>query len=237
MHLWHADPGAFETPEARQACIGLLDDEETTRLGRLRLDVDRTAYLVAHALLRSALSVHTAVDPRDWRFVTGTHGKPSVHSPVAHRDVSFNLSHTRRRVAVAVTVGRDVGVDVEDVSRAGALDELADRILSPVEIRALGALSRERRQERLLAFWTLKEAYVKARGTGLSLSLPSVVFHLDDEPVRATFDPTDLDDPAEWAFFRFTLGPGHPAALAIRHRGGGAPPVLVREARTLPLRA
>jgi 4'-phosphopantetheinyl transferase len=234
VHLWHADPGAFATPDARRACLDLLDDVETARLGHLRLDVDRMAYLVAHALLRSALSVRAAADLRTWRFVAGQHGKPQVGSPAAHRNVSFSLSHARSRAVVAVAVGREVGVDVEDAARGGALEDLADRFLSSSEIQAMRALPPEGRRDRLLTCWTLKEAYLKARGTGLLLPLTSVAFHLDDGPVRATFDPAIVDDPGGWAFFRFTLGPGEPAALAIRLQGGEEPPVFVHEVRALP---
>jgi 4'-phosphopantetheinyl transferase len=235
VHVWHADPGAFETAEARRACLDLLDEGETARLGRFRVEVDRTTYLVAHALLRSVLSVHAPADPRSWRFAAGPHGKPSVAAPSEHRDISFNLSHARGRVAVAVALGREVGVDVEDAARAGALEDLADRYLSPVEVCALRALHPKARRERFLACWTLKESYLKARGTGLSLPLSALTFHLDEGPaVRATFDPSTRDDPARWAFALLAPGPGHPAAVAIQREPGEELAVCVREVLELP---
>jgi 4'-phosphopantetheinyl transferase len=234
VHVWHADPGAFAGPVARRACLDLLDDGERARLGRLRVDADRTAYLVAHALLRSVLSVHAAGSPEAWRFVTGANGKPALAVAAAGRDLSFSLSHARRRVAVAVASGREIGIDVEDAARAGALEDLAHLFLSPSETRELHSLPPERRRERLLSWWTLKEAYVKARGTGLVLALPSVTFHGDAEPIRANFDPALRDDPAFWSFARFTPDPVHAAAVAIRTEPGEELAVHIRQVRELP---
>jgi 4'-phosphopantetheinyl transferase len=234
VHVWHADPEAFGSPVARRACLDLLDEGERARLGRLRVNADRTAYLVVHALLRSVLSVHAAGSPDTWRFVTGSAGKPAVAFPAASRDLSFNLCHARRRVGVAVASGREVGIDVEDAARAGALEELVHLFLSPSETGELHSVPPERRRERLLSWWTLKEAFVKARGTGLALDLSAVTFHGDGEPIRATFVPALHEDPARWAFARLRPAPDHPAALAMRTVPGEELVVHVREVRDLP---
>ncbi len=235
VHVWHADPAALDTPEARRACLDLLDEGERARLGRFRLEADRASYLVAHALLRSVLSVHAPADPRTWRFLAGPHGKPAVDFPAAHRELFFNLSHSRGRVAVAVALGRDVGVDVEASVRAGALEDLAERFLSPVEVGALQALPPEARRERLLGCWTLKESYLKACGSGLSLPLSALTFHLGEgEAIRATFHAPIGDDPTNWAFARFAPGPGYLGAVAIRRGPFEELSLFIREVLWLP---
>jgi 4'-phosphopantetheinyl transferase len=234
VEVWHADPRSFATFERADACLALLDEAERVRLGRFRLEADRTAWLVAHALLRAALSRHAPVDPRRWRFRTTAEGKPFVEDPAAHRDLSFSLAHTAGRVAIAVIAEGPVGVDVEHIGRSGALEEIQDRYLSPLEADALRTAGPGGREERLLAYWTLKEAYVKARGTGLDAHLQGLSFHLDEGPSIWLTCNEDLDeDPGGWTFIRASAGPEHVLALAIQERNAGG--VELHEALELPL--
>ncbi len=233
VEVWHADPRCFASSERASACLALLDEAERGRLGRFRVEADRVAWLVAHALLRAALSRHAPVDPRRWTFRASARGKPFVEGPVAHRNLSFSLSHAAGRVAVAVTGGGPVGVDVEHVGRSGALEEIQGRYLSPFEVAALRSAGPGEREHRLLAYWTLKEAYVKARGTGLDDHLQGLSFHLDEPCIRLSCSGELDDDPGSWAFVRASAGPEHALALAFRGRSAGA--VEVQEALALPL--
>lgn len=234
LEVWHADPRSFASPERAGACLALLDDAERARLDRFRHEADRSAWLVAHALLRAALSRHAPVDPRRWTFRTSERGKPFVEGPATHRGLYFSLSHAAGRVAVAVTTGGPVGVDVEHVDRSGVLDEIRDRYLSPLEASALRSAGPGERDQRLLAYWTLKEAYVKARGTGLDASLQGLSFHLDEGPgIRLSCSGEPDEDPENWTFVRTSAGPEHALALAFQKRSTGA--VRIHEALALPL--
>jgi len=236
LHVWHADPDLTGVPGARRACLDLLDAGERDRMRRFRFDADGAVYLAAHALLRSALSRLAPVDPTLWRFRTGEHGKPFVDEPTSHRHLAFNLSHTAGRVAVAIAIRAEVGVDVEHVGRAASLLEHPDRFLSPAEARTLRALPPEARRDRFLAYWTLKESYLKACGLGLSVPLQDLSFHLDEGPrVRVSFEPTIRDDPASWQFLCLAATSDHPMAVAIRREAGTEAPVRVHEAREIPL--
>lgn len=236
VQVWHADPGWFGSPDRTAACLDLLDDVERERLSRFRFEPDRAAYLVAHALLRAALSLHAPVEPRRWRFRSSGRGKPYVHEPLVDLHLAFSLSHAPGRVAVAVTATGPVGVDVERADRAGALEEIRNRYLSPFEAETLRSASPGVRRERLLAYWTLKEAYAKARGTGLDEHLLDVSFHLDEGPaIRASWDGGDIQDREGWSFLRASPSPDHAMALAIQRRAGVELEVCVHEARELPL--
>src|SRR4029078_6585429 len=117
----------------------------------------------------------------------------------------------------------DVGVDVEDRTRKGETVQIADRFFSPVEVAALRALPEERQRERFFDYWTLKEAYIKARGMGLAIPLDQFSFLLEpDMPIRIAFDPRLADDPLAWQFEQFALGGSHQTSAAVR-RGAGAP--------------
>src|SRR5262249_50795126 len=113
----------------------------------------------------------------------------------------------------------DVGVDVEHVNRRLVGLELAERFFAPVEVAALRALAEENRGEHFFAYWTLKEAYIKARGLGLSLPLDAFAFQLDPGCPRITFTERIADNPSAWQFARQRPGPDHALAVAI-HRPG-----------------
>jgi 4'-phosphopantetheinyl transferase len=236
LHVWHASPGLAAAPESRRACLDLLDGGERERMGRLRVEADRVAYLAVHALLRSALSRVAPVAPRLWRFRSGRLGKPSIDEPASLRHLAFSLSRTRGRVVVAVADHAEVGVDVEDVVRAGSLLEHPDRILSPAEAKALRALPSGTRLHRLTACWTLKEAYLKACGLGLSVPPQALSFYLDEGPdVRVSFEPAIQDDPSTWRFLRLSASSDHPMAVAFRCEAGSEVRAHVHEVREIPL--
>lgn len=192
----------------------LLDAEERARAARFRFEHDRQSYIAAHALLRAMLSERLPVAPADWRFTVNPQGKPEVVTAPGEPRLRVNLSHTRGLVAAALTVDHDVGIDVEWRARDGLTLELADRFFAPAEVTALEALPAERLNDGLFAFWTLKEAYIKAVGLGLSIPLDSFAFTL--EPLAIGFAP-GRETPGPWLFHRFRPTDSHAMALALRH--------------------
>lgn len=203
----------------------LLDADERQRAARFRFAADRHAFIAAHALVRTVLSVATpAMAPAAWRFTATDHGRPEIAPALAEQAgipaLRFNLTHTRRLVAVAVCRGHDVGLDTEDATRETLTMDLAARFFAPAEVAQAAALPPAPRREALYAFWTLKEAYIKAVGLGLSVPLDAFAFTLAPvmtDPPTISFTPRHPGDPAEWLFRRFRPLPDHPMALALRH--------------------
>ena len=193
----------------------LLPDEELTRAQRFHFDRDRDVYIAAHALCRGLLTGCAGSAPRDWRFTVEDHGKPEVVSPAGMPRLRVNISHTRGLAAVALTAENDIGVDVEWLQREAATEQLAERVFAPRERQVLAAASEAQKTETFLTFWTLKEAYVKAIGKGLSQPLGA--FHFDLGNLAIAFDDPKVDDPSKWQFARWRPGPDHLMALAIRH--------------------
>lgn len=210
--------------------LDLLDEPERQRADRFHFERDRQCYVAAHALLRGTLSrLATAtsagappgtspVAPRDWRFTVDGYGKPELIPRPGQPRLRVNLSHTRGLAAVAVTLERDVGIDVEWTERGTLTLDLADRFFAPAECAALAVLEPHRTKEALFAFWTLKEAYIKAVGLGLSLPLDAFAFTLD--PLGIAFSERIADRPQDWYFRRFRPGPEHAMALAVRQGSG-----------------
>ncbi len=98
---------------------------------------DRRAFLLTRALVRTTLSRYAAVGPADWTFVANVHGRPEIlDRPAGVPDLRFNMSHTDGLIACAVTIGREVGVDVEHIDRRLTHD-VAGRFFAPAEVSDL----------------------------------------------------------------------------------------------------
>jgi len=196
--------------------VALLSPGEHTRYTRFVFARDRRDYAAAHALVRTSLSRYAEVAPRAWSFHEEPGGKPSLVADPCAPPLSFSLSHTHGLVACAVAAGADVGIDVEQADR-DVDDRVAQRFFSPRERDdLLGCASDALRAARFIDLWTLKEAYIKAIGTGLSHPLDTIVFTLDDDRGIAFAPPSDVDA-AAWSFRLFSPTERHRLAVAIRH--------------------
>jgi 4'-phosphopantetheinyl transferase len=142
------------------------------------------------------------------------YGRPHVEAPASGRDLHFNLSHADGLVALAVAGEREIGVDVENVTRGLDLDRLAPYAFAAAEADAFAQAAETEKRSVFFAFWTLKEAYIKARGMGLSLGLDGFAFGIDAAEPAVAFSDKCPDDPARWRFWRFSPTPRHALALA-----------------------
>jgi 4'-phosphopantetheinyl transferase len=203
-----------------------LDPMELTKAGRFRFDEDRTTYMAAHWLLRQALTSVGGRSPEAWRFVAEPNGKPRLDGALGSDDLAFNLSHTRGFVACAVGFGSMIGIDVEARSRTPSGLDIAERFFSASEVAILRGAPAKLKPETFLRLWTLKEAFIKATGEGLTRALDSFSFSLD--PVSIAFDPNQPGEGGRWSFIERRPTPGHLLALAVRPSGSWSPKVSIR---------
>jgi 4'-phosphopantetheinyl transferase len=205
----------IDRPTVRQACIETLSADEHERAQRFVRERDRTQFILAHGLVRTALSRHApGIDPAGWRFVTDGFGRPAIAGPLADK-LHFSLSHTDGCVACVVSPSKFVGVDVETIDRPCAHLEIAEFTFSPREIADLRALPGMAAISRFFDYWTLKEAYVKARGMGLRLPLDQFSMLIkSDREIGISFTPELVDDPDRWCFMLSSPGRGLRLALA-----------------------
>lgn len=233
-HLWYVLPEVVTDPALLQAYQELMTPEELAQQQRFRFARHRHEYLVTRALVRTVLSRYAPVEPRAWRFAKNAYGKPRIASPQNIPPLQFNLSNTAGLIVCLVALEREVGVDGEDMERPGETVEIADRFFSPTEVATLRALPAAAQRHRFFEYWTLKEAYIKARGMGLSLPLEQFSFHLaEGQPVCISFDPRLEDDPLSWQFAQFRPTPRHMIAAALRRRTDSDLTIHVRQ--TVPL--
>lgn len=186
-----------------------LSPDERARAERFVRHENRRDYIAAHALLRHALSRHDGTTPpEDWCFINGPGAKPEL-SKTHKSALSFNLSHTSGFAVCAVGLNRHVGIDVERVRELDDAPAIARRYFAPREVAAFDALSETDRPERFIELWTLKEAYVKALGSGLTTPLDSFAFGFRD--IGLEFDTTV--DAKRWGFWLFE--PARQARVAL----------------------
>jgi 4'-phosphopantetheinyl transferase len=206
-----ARPEELELAGRREAALALLTHEERAHVDRFHFERDRILHLTARALLRRSLSRHADVPPDAWRFRASEYGRPEIASPAS--PLRFNVSHTAGLAMVAVVVGREVGVDVEKIPGAVPWDVL-DSSFAEVERDAVRAAPPEEQAARFAQIWTLKEAYVKARGLGLSLALQSFAFRV--QPPQLLFG----DDASTWHVQAMSPTPLHRASMCVRSDPG-----------------
>jgi 4'-phosphopantetheinyl transferase len=225
VHIWLVDPTSITNPALLDRYHALLTPEEHAKWQRYRFDKDKHQHLVTRALIRDTLSRYEPhVAPQDWRFELNQHGKPAITNPLSI-PLFFNLSHTQNLAALAVTRTSSVGVDVEKVKQVEQVRGLAERCFADREIDYVFNGEKAALMWRFFKLWTLKEAYIKARGCGLSLSLQSVVFAPLAQPLMVDFAPSHDDCPANWSFRNWEVGSGHLLSLAVNVDSARSPMV------------
>lgn len=191
-----------------------LSPDELARTARFVFDRDRDRYIAGRAQLRKILGLYLGCAPRDIVFHYGPYGRPGA------KDIAFNLAHTDDYALLAVAQDLVLGVDIEAVRKIPMA--VADAYFAPQEIVALDALPEP---ERVLAFyrcWTRKEAYLKAKGTGISTDLASFTVTLGpDESARLITCASG--DAAAWSLSHLDPAPGFIGALAVRSGGRVVP--------------
>jgi len=228
VDVWYVFSDEVRDPRILERYAALMTPEERARRDRFVFPRDRHQFLVTRGLLRTLIGQYLQTDPAGCAFESNRYGRPSLCGAAA-LTLGFNLSHTRGLIAYAMAGVPEIGVDVEHVERTAAGPDLARRFFSPSEADALDALPPPERPSRFFDYWTLKEAYIKARGLGLSLPLDGFSMQLDaGGPPRITFASPIDTAPESWQFAQFNPSPRHRLAVAVRRHGGDLP-IRIRE--------
>jgi 4'-phosphopantetheinyl transferase len=171
VHVWFARLDRTPARIARMRTI--LNADEIARADRFLMEVHRNRFIAARALLRDLLAGYLGRPPEAIAFAYNEWGKPTLAPGFSALDVRFNLSHSQSLAIYAFALGRDVGVDIEMIRAEVAKESVAENFFSSWEVQTLRALPREHQAQAFFNCWTRKEAYVKARGQGLSIVLSS----------------------------------------------------------------
>jgi len=217
VHVWFVDLPAWE--KEIESLLLLLNEEEQERAARFKFPAPRNQFVISRALLRQVLGRYLRIEARNVQFRITTNGKPELATASEmHDDLRFNLSHTAGAAVIAITHGRQVGIDVERIRMDTNAMELAERFFSRPEVEWLRSQPASEQIPAFFTCWTGKEAYIKAHGEGLSMPLSS----FGVLPARGT-DGCDLqlkvyenpDEAQRWSICQLALGTGLRAALAV----------------------
>jgi 4'-phosphopantetheinyl transferase len=216
IHLFLGSLDDVDIPDIRSACRELLCPREREQAERFTSDRRRREYVLAHGLVRAALSrFGREVAPTAWRFERNHYGRPFISYPRRTEPLHFSLSHTDGFVACAVSSCERIGVDVEATDRPVAHLEIARTFFSSEELSDLISVPPAQQKDRFFDLWTLKEAYAKARGLGFHLPLNEFSIRVAPGGKRGiTFSGDLCDDPESWRFSQFSPSPRHRLAVA-----------------------
>jgi 4'-phosphopantetheinyl transferase len=216
VHVWRA---CLRQPASGPALVRTLSADEQARAGRFHFVRDRDRFVAARGLLRMILGRYLGRDPAQLRFRYGPHGKPALAAESGADDLRFNVAHAGDLALFACARGREVGVDLERIRKDLDIDTLAATAFSAGERAVLASTAPDRRREAFFAFWTLREAYVKAVGAGLTLPTDRIEVTLAHGPWATVLVHGEPPTPGRWSLRTLDPVPGYAAALAVHGDG------------------
>jgi 4'-phosphopantetheinyl transferase len=229
LHVWLIEPAKVSDGKLLNTLKGLLSNTEIEKVQRYRLPKAKHTALITRAFARSVLSQYADVSAQKWLFNIGPHGKPELHHPPI--PLSFNLSHNDDLIICAVSLDKKIGCDVESLSRKISIKAIAQRYFSAIEFDALMALAPPLQRRRFFEYWTLKEAFVKATGMGISQGLESFNFTIGkakkdqfNDNIQLNFSPSCTEqDNQDWHSYLVYPDQNHCIALCAKTKNINKP--------------
>ena len=190
-----------------------LSPEELARAQKFVRQSDRDRYIFSHGLLRKILSAYLSCKPQQLKFSANPYGKPFLTLP---GEIRFNLSHSHDMTLIAIARGIEIGIDVEYMRTIKDARQIANRFFSTHERRFLNLLPAADFDEAFFALWTLKEAFLKGIGKGLSYPLDGFsIIYSGSNPKALIFIDKESGEVYGWKVMQLLLGPGYSGALAM----------------------
>ena len=214
VHVWRA---SLERPTQivqRMRCV--LAGDEQRRADRFRFERDRSRYIVGRALLRGLLAGYLGTAPEALQFQYGEFRKPALRG-----GPWFNVSHSGSIALYAFSSVGEIGIDVELDDADFARERISERFFSPSEVKVLRSLPADVQPRAFLSCWTRKEAFIKARGDGLTLALDSFDVTLAPDTRAAVLRTAWCSNEAsQWCLEDLSdRRAGYIAAVALRSGG------------------
>src|SRR6266498_958158 len=214
VHVWQASLH----DRLMQHVAHFLSEDERERANKFRFYRDRNRFIIGRGLLRAILASYVGIAPQDLKFSYSDKGKPALAGIT--NTTRFNLAHSCEMAVYAVSLNRELGIDLEFLRDELADENVARRFFSPREVSTLFSIPVEKRKEAFFTCWTRKEAYIKARGEGLSMPLQNfdVAFE-PGEPAALVRNHVDAKENLRWSMKALDVPPGYAAALVVEGQG------------------
>lgn len=196
-----------------QAFRQCASDDEKQRNQRYRMPRDQQRDKVVRVLVRHLLAQLLDMAPHELQLLRDDKGKPFIaQQPLP---LHFNVSHSGDWAVLALAKPC-VGVDIEYVPRSNDVLAIAEHYFHPSETAQLFAQPEAQQRDRFFDYWTLKEAYIKARGEGIGLGLKNFGFDLTQSPIALYTEPSIREQPKQWRFLRCSPLPDYRLSVALR---------------------
>jgi 4'-phosphopantetheinyl transferase len=223
VHVWRFE---LDLPDpVIDSHFAVLSQDERERAQRFVFKKDRSHYIAARAAVRRTLGRYLQADPASLQFVYAARGKPSLSPQDPASELKFNVSHSAGIALLALSLSRDVGVDVERIRDDFPGLAIAHQFFTAAEYAALSSIEPARMHEAFFNCWTRKEAFIKAIGDGLSYPLKQFeVSLLPGEPARLLSIDGQAALAARYSLHGMVPRPGYVGALAV---AGGCSSVLL----------
>jgi 4'-phosphopantetheinyl transferase len=217
VHVWRATVN-LNTAELG-ALQKVLSPDEQARVERFYFEKDRRRFIACRGTLREILARYLKCEAARLEFSCSRFGKPSLAPTVSGDNIHFNLSHSNDLALYAVSRFPEIGVDLEWVRKDFPCDQIAQHYFTPREIKTLRSLPDEMKYEAFFNGWTRKEAFVKARGKGLSLPLDRFTVSLaPGEPAALLRTEDNSEEASRWVLMGIIPADGYLAAIAAKGR-------------------
>ena len=210
VHLWltNADRTSWK-PDALQ---NVLNEKERLRATRFHFDADRNRFIVRRAILRQIIGQYLGKVPGVIEFAENSFGKPTLAGESGELPLHFNLSTSGEWVISAFAMQRRIGVDVEKCRQDFNWAEIAGQFFHAQEMKSISESPELERVQSFFKHWTMKEAFIKARGVGLERSLLELDF---TAVVREKQMSYAAADGSKWLCLSFAPGDGLVAGLVV----------------------
>lgn len=215
VHVWRA---SLDIPTSHLKQLeNTLSVDERERADRFHFKKDRDHFVAARGCLRDILGHYLRIDPGRLQFRYSPYGKPDLVDKLNRDDIRFNVSHSAGVGLFAFTKCHEIGVDIEYMREDLTDEQIAVRFFSTNEVETLLALPKNQQKEAFFTCWTRKEAYIKARGEGLSLPLDQFdVSLIPGEAAALLSTRPDPGEAARWLLHELAPEKGYVAAVAVR---------------------
>ena len=215
VHVWKIDLDAG--PDTPATLLELLSEQERGQARRFHHMRDRSGYVISHGMLRMLLGGYLDVHPGTIDVAVTADGKPYLLPLPGRPSVSFNLSHSGGLAVIAIAASPEIGIDIECLDSDFPIADAACQVLTDTEFEALASLPEQLRIPAFYRFWTMKEAYLKGVGTGITREMNSL--EITAFPGKPAYRCGAADVPkgaGDWILFELPPIPGYAGALAVR---------------------
>ncbi len=169
IHVWLFDLDSHQIQKSGNE--NSLSEDEINRGKEFKFERDCFLFSARRSLLRRLLSCYTGIPPAEIAYHTNPNGKLTLQSG----KIAFNHSKSQSKLAVAITAAAQVGVDLEVIRPLKELPQLLDFCLTEEERVTYSILPAENQLEAFYHAWTQKEAYLKAKGVGITAGMKSIL--------------------------------------------------------------